>query len=230
MERFTVDDLKEHIMLEDEDILVLHKPAGIAVQHASFGQMDLESAIKTYLARNSSGRQIPFLGIIHRLDQPVEGILVFAKSKDAARKLNSQLTSGKMEKRYLAVVEGRCRAEEETLRDFLVKDGRTHSSSVADEGVKGAKEAKLTYHLLEQREQEALVEICLMTGRHHQIRVQMAHAGMPLSGDHRYNPGTKERTIRLCAFSLTFFHPRTGRKTAVRIPEERLAECYRSKA
>lgn len=226
MSRFTIDDLKQCILFEDKDLLVLYKPAGIAVQHASFGQIDLESVLKHYLVMQQNQKGVPFLGVIHRLDQPVEGVLVFAKTKDAARGLNQQLTSGKMDKRYLAVVEGVCRASEEELHDYLLKDGKIHRSSVVDRAIQGAKEARLKYRLIEQRENEALVEIRLFTGRHHQIRVQMSHAGMPLIGDRKYHPDTKESKLRLCAYSLRFYHPRTGKQMVVRIPKERLDACY----
>jgi len=200
------------IIYEDEQVLVVQKPAGVAVQTKRLGQKDLESMLKNHLSR--TGKQ-PYIGMIHRLDQPVEGVLVFAKTPKAAAALSAQAAekSKGMKKEYLAVVCGKPVKCQGILRDWLKKDGKTNLSSVAAKGAADAKEAILDYEVLEYREEwnRALVRITLKTGRHHQIRVQMAHAGMPLYGDSKYNPNTTGGTVALCAYRLTFVHPGTGK-------------------
>ena len=211
-----IKDIRDYIIYEDKDILVCHKPAGIAVQNARVGSMDLESLLKNYVAQKVPGK-MPYLGIIHRLDQPVEGVLVFALNSRAAAELNRQMTSGKIKKIYLAVTEGEVKVQKATLEDWLKKDNRTNSSTVVAAGTAGAKKAVLSYELLETREVQGqrrnLLEICLDTGRHHQIRVQFAHAGHPLIGDRKYGTAAcTSRQLMLCACRLEFTHPATGEK------------------
>ena len=139
-----IKDIRDYIIYEDKDILVCHKPAGIAVQNARVGSMDLESLLKNYVAQKVPGK-MPYLGIIHRLDQPVEGVLVFALNSRAVAELNRQMTSGKIKKIYLAVTEGEVKVQKATLEDWLKKDNRTNSSTVVAAGTAGAKKAVLSY-------------------------------------------------------------------------------------
>ena len=211
-----IKDIRDYIIYEDKDILVCHKPAGIVVQNARVGSMDLESLLKNYIAKKTLGK-MPYLGIIHRLDQPVEGVLVFALNAKAAAELNRQMTTGRIRKIYLAVTEGEVQSEKNTLEDWLKKDNRTNSSAVVAAGVPGAKKAVLSYELLEtkkvQGQKRNLMEIWLDTGRHHQIRVQMTHAGMPLVGDRKYNPQQSgQEPLALCSAKLGFQHPVTKKK------------------
>lgn len=197
------------ILYEDTMVLVVRKPSGTAVQTKSFGQKDMESLLKNYLAgKGASG----YLGIVHRLDQPVEGVMVFAKTPKAAASLSAQAAGTDMEKEYLAVVCGVPKEIKAELKDYLLKDGRTNTSRVVPKGTKGAKEAVLTYEMLGTEAAHSLVRVKLKTGRHHQIRVQMAHAGMPLCGDSKYNPGDGFRQVGLCAYRLTFAHPGSGKR------------------
>lgn len=213
---------KEDILYVDEEIAVCHKRAGFAVQTARLGEPDMETELKKYLKTS-------YAAAVHRLDQPVEGVLVFARTKSAAAKLSRQSREQMMNKRYYAVVlmerqdvpEG-----ENILTDYLEKDGKANISRVTEDG-KG-KRSELAYEIVkkirmseaEEEWETALVRIQLKTGRHHQIRVQMANAGMPLLGDMKYGSrrsGEYSRTghIRntaLCAFSLEFCHPVTGKK------------------
>ena len=172
------------IIYEDKEVLVIYKPAGLATQTARVGQPDAVSELKNYLAK---GGIAPYLGIIHRLDQPVEGLLVFAKNKMAAAALTAQLgqkESGIFNKQYRAVVCGKAEKKQDTLVDNLVKlpDGR---AEIAASDNREAKRAVLRYECLaEQKLSEettiSLMEISIETGRFHQIRVQMANAGLPL--------------------------------------------------
>ncbi len=242
------------ILYEDAELIVCHKPAGIAVQSARVGQKDMVSILNNHLVeeqmksgdasaerhgKEAARKEVPSIYVVHRLDQPVEGVLVFAKTKQAAAGLSRQVSDGSMRKLYQAVCcvcdrnvfeSGR----EYVLVDYLVKDGRTNTSSVAEPGCRDAKRAELSFRVIGEQEAAPgksclLVEIELKTGRHHQIRVQMAHAGLPLYGDRKYNEHWQEfltetdRThlseyeegkipLALCAVSLVFRHPASGKR------------------
>lgn len=203
---------EEDILYEDGELLVLYKEPGIPVQTKSTFQQDYVSLLKN--RRVSKGEE-PFVGVVHRLDQPVEGILLFAKNKRAAAELSGQIASSTMEKEYLAVVRNHCLPEEGELTDYLRKDARTNLSLVVPEGTKEGRKAVLRFRTLERKEKWALVRIRLLTGRHHQIRVQMAHAGWPLLGDRKYGSVREkgeETPLALCAVRLAFTHPRTGER------------------
>ena len=201
------------ILFEDEHLMVVKKDAGIPVQAGKLRMMDLQGLIKNELyKRNRKGGE-PYLGLIHRLDQPVEGVMVFAKTPFAAGDLSEQVRDGRMKKHYRALLCGKPAEDFGTLVDYLVKDGRTNTSFVAEQPSKDAKRAELNYKVLKRGEETTLVEIELITGRHHQIRVQMANAGWPLFGDTKYNPvfcETQEYVqTALCAYRLSFIHPKT---------------------
>ena len=199
------------ILYEDRQILVCRKPAGIPAQSAKVGVKDMVSILRNY--RNEK-EHTPYIGLVHRLDQPVQGVMAFAKTKEAAAELSRQAADGRMKKQYLAVVCGKPARKEGHLVDYLLKDGKTNTSSIVKEGTKGAKKAELDYVIRKEKEEFALAEIQILTGRHHQIRVQMAGAGMPLAGDRKYNAGAgaeAARFVALAACKLTFIHPATKR-------------------
>lgn len=202
-----------NILFEDDHVLVVKKDAGIPVQAGKMRIMDLQGLIKNELYRRNRKGGEPYLGLIHRLDQPVEGVMVFAKTPFAAGALSEQVTDGRMKKHYLALLCGKPAEDFGKLVDYLVKDGRTNTSSVVKEQNKDAKRAELNYQVLKRYEETTLVEVELITGRHHQIRVQMANAGWPLYGDTKYNPQFQDVTehvqTALCAYKLSFVHPKT---------------------
>lgn len=235
------------ILYEDNDILVCHKPAGIATQTARVGQADMVSEITNYLVRTANcdaeskdGHKppgSPYVGIVHRLDQPVEGILVFAVNRHAAAELSRQIRENRMEKYYYAIVCGREFSADGKLTDYLLKDGKTNTSRIVPKEIKDARKAELDYRVVSEavcgEETEsclriALVEIRLHTGRHHQIRVQMSNAGMSLLGDHKYADAETIKVseyihvkdIALCAYKLIFFHPVTGARLQFEIKPE----------
>lgn len=213
-----------NILFEDEQIMVVKKDAGIPVQAGKLRMMDLQGLIKNELYRRDPKKGEPYLGMIHRLDQPVEGILVFGKTPFASRELSKQVTDGTMEKRYLALICGKPSQKQGTLVDYLKKDGKTNRSMVVSKDSKEGKRSELQYRVLEERQEGTLTEIRLLTGRHHQIRVQMAHAGWPLYGDTKYHPGFMENTeyvqTALCAYRLAFLHPKTGKRMEFQIEPE----------
>ena len=231
------------ILYEDKDIIVCHKMAGIAVQSARIGEKDLVSMLNNHLMEQADQRMEP-VRVVHRLDQPVEGIVVFAKNKKTAASLSAQITDGSMKKVYQAVCcvteagghwIGNAGKNDQELIDYMAKDARTNSSAVVKKGQKDAKEARLSFRVMAANcLPYVLVEIHLATGRHHQIRVQMAHAGLPLFGDRKYNPDWElyakawqaqmvnesadhvahrllAAELALCATELTFRHPKTGK-------------------
>lgn len=209
------------ILYEDAHILVCRKPAGIPVQSANMRVKDMESILRLYLFEKDS-KVKPYLGIVHRLDQPVEGVVVFARTKKAAAGLSAQAAGGKngkrMRKEYLAVSD--CsgmppdevvQSEQKELIDWLLTDKKTNMSRIVPQGTSGAKESRLLYRTLEVQGLRRLLLVTLMTGRHHQIRVQLAGAGMPLVGDRRYHTAASGEQLALCAHRLSFYHPATGK-------------------
>lgn len=205
--------MKEQIQIiyEDEAVVVCHKLPGIPVQTPKVGQQDMVSLLRNYYTRKKENNQI---FIVHRLDQPVEGVMVFARTKEAAANLSRQVQERQMDKQYLAVVEGKWKEKSGVLENYLLRDGRTNTSKVVPEGTKGAKRARLTYKVEREMEENSLVKVQLETGRHHQIRVQMAYAGHPLAGDKKYNPNctTGYQPVGLCSVKTAFVHPVTGKQ------------------
>jgi 23S rRNA pseudouridine1911/1915/1917 synthase len=220
------------IIYEDENLIIAHKPAGLATETAKIGQQDLVSMLKNY--RSQKGEP-PYIGVVHRLDQPVEGLLAFAKNQKTAANLTDQLKSGTLKKSYTAIVDGHLPIGEECeLTDYLLKDSRTNLSKVVPKETKNAKKAKLLYkcnenNFIENKNIEAAnldkaeyskVQIEISTGRHHQIRVQMSNAGHPLLGDNKYgNPHSNRlsemlniNTTALIADKITLINPSGNNK------------------
>lgn len=201
-----------NIIYEDSDILVCRKPAGLATQSARVSAPDLVSELKNYLAEKKE----PYLALIHRLDQPVEGLLVFAKNKEAAKNLNEQLKMSSFDKVYYAVAFNQPLVQEGMLEDYMIKEGSLAKIVTAD--TPGAKKAVLHYKLMAMEKGRALYEVRLETGRFHQIRAQMAHAGMPLLGDKKYADAAIRiysemhgiQNVALCACKLKLIHPGSG--------------------
>ncbi len=231
--------MQKNIIFEDEHMIVVYKPAGIATQTARVGQQDMVSELKNYLAKKPEyqGKGEPYLGVVHRLDQPVSGILVFAKNQKAAAGLSAQVSSKRMGKYYYAVIYGIPVKDEDRLEDYLFKDGGTNRSLVVDKDFPQAKKAILLYKkmrtmiILEEEQEVSLMEIQLLTGRHHQIRAQLSHSGMPLLGDSKYGSEKSKllsreigcRDVALGAYKLILQHPITKKEMVFeRQPEEKI--------
>lgn len=214
------------ILYEDDAIIVVHKPAGMESQSGKSFSMDMCSFLKNRLARQ--GVRDPYIGVVHRLDRMVSGVMVYAKTREAAAKLSRQVQNGQMEKHYKALLCGQIEPKEGMLVDYLLQNPKTNCSAVAEPSAAGAKEARLTYRQIPLEELGCIlkgmpqvpdrsvtgVEIHLLTGRHHQIRVQFAHKGTPLFGDTKYNPafqGKRSDRVALCAYRLSFRHPVTDK-------------------
>lgn len=215
---------KIEVLYEDTHLLLCRKPAGIATQSARTGQQDMVSLVKNERAKKG---EEPYVGLIHRLDQPVEGVMVFAKTKDAAAALSKQVAARGMDKYYLAVAKGQFETQAGVLEHYMRKDGKTNLSRVVQETDPEAKLARLFYEVLAYNEEldASLIRVKLDTGRHHQIRVQMASIGHPLLGDQKYNSmelsanadamngmsfaGNARGMVALCSFKIGFAHPVT---------------------
>lgn len=214
--------MEPNILLEDREILVCRKPAGVPVQSDRTLDYDLVNQLKNYIYEKEEHKP-PYIGLVHRLDRPVGGVMVFAKTPQAAKELSRQIQERKMEKTYLCVVQkdlseqiGR---EKIFLEDYIRKDGRTNTSIIVSKTDKTGKCAQLYYRVLEVVDGNSLVEVWLLTGRHHQIRVQMAaHVG-GLVGDTKYNPLATRKQVRngiaLFSNSLRFLHPGTKKPVFV---------------
>ena len=207
------ETMELQILYEDNAIIVCKKPAGVATQTRRLGLADMESLLKNYRAGKG---EPPYIGVVHRLDQPVEGVMVFAKTKEAAAYLSRQIATKAADKYYYAVTDGVPERKKGTLEDYLLRDGRTNTSEVVPKGTSDAKRAALTYEVLEQKDGRAVLAIKLETGRHHQIRVQLAHAGFPIVGDKKYNfkehMASSGSTLLLCSYKIGFSHPNSHKK------------------
>lgn len=211
--------MKVEILHEDADIIVCVKPFGMPAQGDKSRDTDLLSFLKNHIFEEEELEEEPYLAMVHRLDRPVGGIMVFAKNQRAAARLSDQVQDGTMVKFYQAIITGELPDEYGMLEDYLVKDGKTNTSKIVKKGTKGAKKAQLEYEVLDVFETDqgllSYVLIELLTGRHHQIRVQMAGRGAGIYGDTKYNPQfaktkKKYQQIALFATRLEFEHPVTG--------------------
>lgn len=209
-----------NILYEDEQIIVVEKPVGMESQAARALEPDMVSEVKKHWGGLSSKREEPYVGVIHRLDKPVSGILVYARTKAAAGALSKQVSGNQMEKRYLAVVCGKPVDNSGKYVDYLRKDGKRNVSEIVNGETTHGKRAELSYQVLGGLDTGAgplsLLEIRLQTGRHHQIRVQLAGRQTPILGDLKYDcqkrtfPG--QRCLALCAWKLSFLHPKDGKR------------------
>ena len=195
------------IIFEDNHLLVVEKPVNMPVCPDDSKDLDLLTALKDYLKEKYQKPGNVYLGLVHRLDRPVGGVLVFAKTSKAAARLSDSLRKNLFKKTYLAVVCGQAK-NRSRLQDYLIKDSSANRVSVTTK--EQGRLAILDYSLIKTRDDLSLVEIDLQTGRSHQIRVQMANASLPLWGDQRYNPQSiKGQQIALYASRLSFPHPIT---------------------
>ena len=202
------------ILFEDNHLLVVVKPQGIAVQKNDTASTDdFQSILKDYLKKKYNKPGNVFLGIVHRLDQPVGGVMVFAKTSKAASRLSEQIRQNIWKKCYLAVVDGVLEQKKAVLEDYLVKNEATNEVYVSKKSNPKAKFARLSYETLKSKNGRTLLKITLETGRSHQIRVQLSSRGFPIVNDHKYNKNAKIGSdIALWAYSLEIEHPVTKEK------------------
>ncbi|MBY9081724.1 RNA pseudouridine synthase [Paenibacillus sp. HN-1] len=199
------------ILYEDNHLLGVVKPVNIPVQEDATGDLDLLTLLKEDIKQRYDKPGNVFMGLVHRLDRPVGGAMIFAKTSKAASRLSESVRSRSFRKVYLTVVHGTLPAPSGRLRNFLLKNAKTNTVSVVRQGTQDAKEAVLDYTVLGTAEGFSLVKINLLTGRSHQIRVQLAHAGCPLYGDQKYGPSVNKpgQQIALWSSIVGFPHPVT---------------------
>ncbi len=190
------------IIYEDNHVLVANKPFNMPSQADDSNDLDILSALKAYIKDKYKKPGNVYLGLVHRLDRPAGGLMVFARTSKAAARLQKAFKEHRIEKHYYAIVKDDDLKEKDCLEDRLLKDHRTNMVSVNENG----KPSKLSYEVLARKEGLALVDIDLNTGRSHQIRVQFSHRGHPLYGDHRYGNATSGQ-LALWSCRLSFKHP-----------------------
>ncbi len=202
------------VIYEDNHILVVEKPCNVPVQEDETGDKDLLTMCKEYLKEKYNKPGNVYCGLVHRLDRPVGGIMVFAKTSKSASRLSESIRTNTFHKTYLAIVNDKDNTlkNEDSFEDYMIKNEALNKSMVCSKTKKGAKLAKLSYKVVSKAESDKgmplkLVEINLETGRHHQIRVQFSSRGCPLYGDQKYGTGQKGEQIALWAYKIEFKHP-----------------------
>ncbi len=199
------------VLYEDNHVIVVLKEPNVPVQSDASGDPDLLSMVKEYVKIRYNKPGEAYIGLVHRMDRPVGGVICFARTSKAASRLSEQVRSHRMRREYLCIAEGST-PDDFMLHNFLQKDSARNRVTVLPDYLHAqGKEAILYGHTVERREDSSLVAIRLETGRGHQIRVQMSHAGYPLKGDHRYGNSRKREQIALWGMRLTFEHPITGK-------------------
>jgi 23S rRNA pseudouridine1911/1915/1917 synthase len=197
------------VVYEDNHIIVVNKRAGEIVQGDKTGDTPLSEMIKAYLKDKYNKPGNVFCGVVHRIDRPVSGLVVFAKTSKALTRLNEMLRNGELHKTYWALVEGKPEKDEAKLENWLVSDGRINKTFVSVRGNKDAKKCVLSYHTIAVGDRYTLLEIDLLTGRKHQIRAQLSAIGHPIKGDLKYGSKRSNRDggISLLAKHIEFTHP-----------------------
>ena len=197
------------ILFEDNHIIVVEKIPNVPSQADKTTDLDMLTIIKKYIKEKYNKPGEVYLGLVHRLDRPVGGVMVFARTSKAASRLSEQVREKLFKKKYLAVVDKQFLNKRGTLENYLYKDERTNTSRVVNEGKKNAKFAKLDYEVLAYNPAKdlSLVKVNLHTGRHHQIRVQMQASGHSIFGDQKYGQRGQGKQIALWAYELSFVHP-----------------------
>ena len=212
------------VLFEDNQIIVVEKPFNIPSQGDKTGDVDMLSMVKDYIKEKYNKPGNVYIGLVHRLDRPTGGVMVFARTSKAAGRLSDEIRERKIQKSYLAICNGKFDETKGTMRDFLWKDEKNNTSYVVKETKKNAKEAVLDYEVLKYDEKEdvSLVKIDLHTGRHHQIRVQFSSRMHALYGDTKYHGKGGNAQLSLWAYKLSFIHPTTKEElTYIDLPESK---------
>lgn len=209
--------MKLHVLYEDNHVLCVEKPVNMPVNADDSRDVDLFSQCKLYLKQKYNKPGNVYLGLVHRLDRPVGGVMVFAKTSKAASRLSEAVRNHALKKEYIAVLDGIPKEKNAILEDYLIKDHKTNMVRVTD--AKHGKKSVLEYTVLEEKKGKAFIHIFLGTGRSHQIRVQFASRGLPLMYDQRYNPRPRKGQIALFAYQLTFPHPTLHENIVVSLPK-----------
>ena len=197
------------VVYEDNHIIIVNKCSGEIVQGDKTGDKPLSDTVKEYIKQKYNKPGNVFLGVVHRLDRPVSGLVVFAKTSKALSRLNDMFSTGDVHKTYWAIVKRRDIAMEGTLTDWLTRNERQNKSYAHEREVPGAKKAVLKYKVRAVADNYMLIEVTLLTGRHHQIRCQLSHMGCPIKGDLKYGAprSNPDGSISLLSRRVEFVHP-----------------------
>lgn len=197
------------VLFEDNHIIIVNKRSGDITQGDKTGDKPLSDVVKNYIKRKFNKPGNVYLGVVHRLDRPTSGVIIFARTSKALERLNKMLREKKINKTYWAIVKGCPKKEKDTLINFLKKNPKKNKSSVYQHEISGAKRAVLHYQVIQKLDNYSLLEIDLETGRHHQIRTQLSAIGFPIKGDLKYgfNRSNKDGSIHLHARKIEFIHP-----------------------
>ena len=208
------------VVYEDNHLIVVNKDPGEIVQGDKTGDKPLSETIKDYLKDKYNKPGNVFCGVVHRIDRPVGGLVIFAKTSKALERLNRMLREGKIHKTYWALVEGKPEKKEDTLHNFLKSDGRLNKTFVSSPDDPEAKESILEYKTLAEGDRYSLLEINLLTGRKHQIRAQLSAIGHPIKGDLKYGAkrSNPDGSISLLALNISFEHPVSHQEISLAAP------------
>lgn len=215
---------KLNVIYEDNHIIVVEKPVNIPSQGDKTGDIDMLSLVKQYIKEKYNKPGEVYLGLIHRLDRPVGGVMVFARTSKAAARLSEQVREKIFKKKYLVIADGKFENKTGTLENYLLKNERTNTSKVVSKETKNAKLAKLDYEVLKYNEEIdlSLVKVNLHTGRHHQIRLQLANIGHSICGDQKYGTRGRGKQICLWAYELTIVHPISKEEMTFKVLPEKV--------
>lgn len=208
------------VVYEDNHIIIVNKRSGEIVQGDKTGDKPLAETVKDYIKVKYHKPGNVFLGVVHRLDRPVSGLVLFARTSKALTRLNDLFRTGDIHKTYWAIVKNTPTQPEDTLENWIVRNEKQNKSYAHDHEVPGAKRALLSYRIIGKTDRYTLLEIHLMTGRHHQIRCQLAHMGCPIRGDLKYGAprSNPDGGISLMAKQIDFVHPVTKEQITIKAP------------
>lgn len=203
-----------NVIYEDNHLLVVEKPVNVLSQGDDTNDKDMVNLLKNYLKVKYNKPGNVFVGLVHRLDRPVGGIMVFAKTSKAASRLSEQVRNKSFKKTYRAVLNGNMKKDKDILKDYLYKNKKTNMVSVVNKNHKDAKDAELSYETISKNEKFSMVQVDLKTGRPHQIRVQFSSRNHPLFGDQRYGQHINKKgdQIALWSYKIEITHPTTKEK------------------
>ena len=214
------------VVYEDNHVIIVHKESGEIVQGDKTGDKPLSETVKDYIRDKYHKPGNVFLGVVHRLDRPVAGLVVFARTSKALSRLNDMFRNGEVHKTYWAITRNKPAEDEGTLVNWIVRNEKQNKSYVYDKEVPGAKRAELKYRVIAHTENYHLLEVHLLTGRHHQIRCQLAHMDFAIKGDLKYGAprSNPDGSISLLSREVAFIHPVSKKeiKAESLIPDDRL--------
>ena len=211
---------QKDILFEDNHVIVVNKMSGVLVQKDKTGDKSLSDHIKSYIKIKNKKPGNVFLGVVHRIDRPTSGVIVFAKTSKALSRLNKQFVDRKVSKKYLAITNNINCLSSDKLKNWIIKNTKQNKSYIHSSPIPGSKIAILRYSLVKELDNYSLLEVIIETGRHHQIRAQLSNIGLTIKGDLKYGSkrSNKDGSIDLHAYKIIFNHPVTKNKIEIKAP------------